>query len=290
MKVPVNIALAFDATYAPYARVALQSILNTRSSSRELTFWLLTATDVESRYRNLVEQQTRNAARVHWLTAAVPDNLPDGDHTIPHVSQAMYLRLLLPQLIPTRVGAFLYLDCDILCTGPLDALFDTNLEGRAIGAVRDAETRRLLDGGGLPGLKDYDWLDPWALYFNSGVLLIDPDAWRSQRITETCHRYLRRHRDRARYADQDALNFAAYGNWRQLPATWNYMMPWRLESAVGGRLTNARICHMAGDYKAWNEDYPGTDIRAYYEQCRRDLPEEAVPRASGVNRTPQPLA
>jgi Glycosyl transferase family 8 len=50
---------------------------------------------------------------------------------LPYVSQATYLRLLIPSLIPCQKA--IYLDCDTLVIGDISKLFKKNLGQNAIG-------------------------------------------------------------------------------------------------------------------------------------------------------------
>ncbi|GAA2703985.1 glycosyltransferase family 8 protein [Micromonospora olivasterospora] len=157
-----------------------------------------------------------------------------------YLSPAMYLRLLVPGALPAEVERVLYLDCDTLCTNSLTPLFELDMGGAPLGAVRDPFNRRLLDMGGIPGLAQYHDLDPYALYYNSGVLLIDVARWKECEVTGKSLAYLARHAHESRYPDQDALNYATYGTWLRLPHRWNDLMAWRLEPEFGGLVTSGR--------------------------------------------------
>ena len=58
-------------------------------------------------------------------------------------------------------------------------------------------------------------------YANSGVLVIDPERWTQQGLTERVIRYLGDHLDDCYWVDQDALNAVVRGDFQKLSPVWN---------------------------------------------------------------------
>jgi len=140
-----------------------------------------------------------------------------GAHFPPQLSRATLYRLLLEQILPSDIERLIYLDGDIVVLDSLAPLFDAELGGRALGAVRDANSPW------CAGICGPDWqrlgLAPDSPYFNAGILLIDLAAWRRERIGERALDVLRR--QSPQWADQDALNIILEGRWTELPRRWN---------------------------------------------------------------------
>lgn len=80
-----------------------------------------------------------------------------------HITQAMYYRYLFAEMLPKSVKRLIYMDADIICKGDLLPLWQTDLQGRVLGAVRDWGEAKSCDRIGLKN----------GCYFNSGVLLMD---------------------------------------------------------------------------------------------------------------------
>ncbi|MFF5176372.1 glycosyltransferase family 8 protein [Micromonospora sp. NPDC000089] len=266
----MDITLAFDAAYAHHAAVVLSTVAESNPGV-PLRYWLVAADDVKAATRAALTRAAGPDASVTYLSVDTSlVNLSKGrDSAFTYFSTAMYLRLLVPGALPDEVRRVLYLDCDTLCTSSLAPLFAVDLGGVPLGAVRDPFHRRLLDMGGIPGLPEYQHLDPWADYFNSGVLLIDVARWKECEVTETSLDYLARHAHEARYPDQDALNYAVYDNWLRLPRRWNDLMAWRLEPTFGGSLSESPIIHAAGPVKPWQSGFPEGARRDLYWRHRR---------------------
>ena len=77
-----------------------------------------------------------------------------------HISSIAYARYFIPDYI--QEDRVLYLDCDLLINDKLDNLFEQDIEERYIAAIRDA------NGQG----------------FNTGVLLINNEKWRQEKLKE----------------------------------------------------------------------------------------------------------
>ena len=77
-----------------------------------------------------------------------------------HISSIAYARYFIPDYI--QEDTVLYLDCDLLINDKLDSLFEQDIEERYIAAIRDA------NGQG----------------FNTGVLLINNEKWRQEKLKE----------------------------------------------------------------------------------------------------------
>jgi lipopolysaccharide biosynthesis glycosyltransferase len=130
------------------------------------------------------------------VAAVAAERLPD--FTInPRISVATYARLLLSEFLPHDVRRAVYLDADVLVRGDLAYLFEVDLAGAPVGAVRD-------------------FLERPSRFFNAGVLAIDVERWRTDALGEKAlERVARDGLD-----DQSALNAVTPG-WLELDYRWN---------------------------------------------------------------------
>jgi lipopolysaccharide biosynthesis glycosyltransferase len=280
----LDIAFAVDEDYFFHAIVAMESILHHKGDSR-LNFWVVVTEQVTSASKQLLSAVVADRAEVRFLDAN-PYQFSFGRSTHPeveYVSEAMYLRLQIPDLLPASVSRVLYLDADVLCTSPgLGTLFQIDTYGFPVGAVRDPVTRRMIDYGGIPFLDQYCHIDPQAMYFNSGVLLIDTAAWHECRIRDACSEYLHRTSSVRRFPDQDALNVACYGRWFRLNKRWNHMKADRLDTYRGNRLSDAVLVHLNSTVKPWQPEFPAGHRRNLYERlAKRVASSRAAIEASG---------
>jgi lipopolysaccharide biosynthesis glycosyltransferase len=144
----------------------------------------------------------------------------------------------------------------------------------------------MIDSYELPGLEQHPQINPQDPYFNSGVLLIDTERWRSLDIRKRCIEYLTQTAGNRRFPDQDALNVACYGQWLRLNKRWNHMMASRLDTSRGSELQEAVIVHSAGPVKHWHEAF----IQGARTQLYKSIQQEVHGSALNARRGTQSLS
>lgn len=133
-----------------------------------------------------------------------------------HISIASYYRLKLPDLLPKEMSQILYLDCDMIVTGSLRPLWETDIRGKAVAAVTDNLTF-------MPETFERLSLSATDKYFNAGTLLINLDYWREENVFEKALMISDEKPDALLWHDQDILNILFHDNWIHLPYRWNVM-------------------------------------------------------------------
>lgn len=262
---PVTVVLAVDEAYVRPATVALASLGTTGClAGTDVEVWIVYH---ELSRVGLLQMERAGAAfglRVFSMQASTAsDQLPVSGW----ISAATYLRLAIPELFPMRRWV-VYLDADVLALRDIRPLLEIDMAGRPLAAVRDTYNPVLASGQALPGYQKLG-LAPQREYFNSGVLKLDLDAWRSDAIAERALRFARDHPEHLRFWDQCALNWAINDRWLRLPPTWNAAAiaewfddpGWHYrgddvlprESALKVE-TAAHLLHFCGRRKPW---YPG---------------------------------
>ena len=209
----LRIVLSADRGFRSQLAVALKSIVENGGEDRFDLFVLHDGMD--GPLRTQLESVLDGAASVEWLDARsqatagalLPDYLP----------QASLFRLRIGDLLPDHVERVLYLDADVFVRRPLRELWTADIGDCLAGAVRDP----IVPWAGAPmGLP---WRDVEVAadtpYFNSGVLVIPLDRWRSEQLGRRALELLARRR--LRHGDQCALNVVMKGRWAALDPSWN---------------------------------------------------------------------
>ena len=129
------------------------------------------------------------------------------DH--PNLSVATYYRLLLPSLLNEDVDRLLYLDCDVIVLTNIMELYNLDLVGYGVAAVRDATPvnnhHRLIMG-----------LELNDIAFCAGVLMINLSYWREHNCQQNMLKYINKMGARLILEDQDVLNHEFHNHWFQL--------------------------------------------------------------------------
>lgn len=241
---PIVLVAAADEAYALPLTVTLFSALRTLRTGVPVEVHVLDG-GIEEASRARIERtlsHIRGDLRLRWMQ---PGTLSLAEvPTFHHLSEAAYFRLLLPELLDAPRA--LYLDSDLLVVGDLMSVWTADLEGRPVAAVRDAAMPTIAE-------SRIDWrtqgLDPTAAYFNSGLLLMDLEQWRVERLGEAVIEYAQTERD-SQFPDQDGLNAVLNGRWTALGPEWNVLVttPEGRAHPAFGRFS---VAHFVGRRKPW---------------------------------------
>lgn len=136
--------------------------------------------------------------------------------------QNIYMRLLIPYILDAAIKRVLYLDVDMVVLNNIAEVFETDLGGAIIAAVKDQRVSSF--GHSWGGIKNYKMLglSPDLPYFNTGLLLIDIDGWRSFEVTKKVFECISKNKKYANYPDQYGLNVVLAQKWKSLDPRWNY--------------------------------------------------------------------
>ncbi|MGM9571617.1 MAG: glycosyltransferase family 8 protein [bacterium] len=212
----VHIVFAVDNGYVQHLAVAISSILENRSMSYAIVFHVLEK-DISSVNKEKLKlwlsayQQAEIA--FHRLSAEKLTGFLIKERW----GLETYFRLFIAEVLDADIAKAVYLDADLIVKQDIKQLWDCCLNGVAIAAVPelvldadyDLERRRRL------GLNEK------MQYFNAGVLLLNLDVWRENKLTQKIADYIRDNVDRLKFCDQDALNAVLQNNYLPLPANWN---------------------------------------------------------------------
>lgn len=268
----LTVVAATDAGFAFPTATMAASLVRSAAPGRALSLYVLAGTmppPVSAHlHRSLGRAEARAARRgvdlqTHVLTPRL-DAVQDLRVRV-RFSAATYLRLLIPDLLPPDVHRALYLDGDVLVLDDLGPLFDLPLDGALAAAVPNigAPTIR----AGMPRHAERG-LDPDGPYMNSGVLLMDLDRWRVERIGAAVLSDLRAHQHLYGWMDQCGLNAVLAGRWADLPPAWNVQAGSGITRAAPPPLSAVSALHFTGNRKPWAAGYAhlpdhGPEFAAY---------------------------
>lgn len=258
----MHIVFAGNQRFVPYLGVAIYSILKHASPKQTIRFSVLGNGLLQSDRQKLMGLCRGKDAAIDFVAvdasrfAEAPLNRFD--------SHEPYFRLLIPDLFPESPRA-LYLDGDILVCDDLSSLFHTDLKGQPLGACDDVSATKHMDRMGL------------SRYFNSGVLLMDLELWRKQRLFQQLMQALRSRKEDLIYEDQDLLNMLLADRFTPLDLRWNVFSIFfskTLETSffssveLASLLENPGIIHFAGKFKPYFIENHPTLRQMYYRDAR----------------------
>ena len=270
----IDVAMGFDGRYAPHAANVMASIVR-HAPGAKLRFILLQSGVSEDAKRR-TEAAAQGAAFV-WVDVRDEDLPAHADRG--HLNRTMLFRLGLEALAPQDCGRVVYVDADTIVLGDIRELATADLGGYPLGAVTDC-------------YQDADkFAELWSLpkggrYFNSGVLVIDLQKVREQKLFARAIDFVVAHDKALLFADQDALNHVFWQNSAVIEPTWNvqrFMSPQEIaaETAPDRRWgqKRPRLIHYIGTEKPWMRNVWHPWAWAYWENLKRTPFAQEVARA-----------
>lgn len=161
-----------------------------------------------------------------------------------HGDWTAYGRLLLANLID--VDKVLYLDSDLIVEEDVLKVGAFNLAGHFLAAVGGGQFKYTL------GNKFYInkiGLPPDADYFNSGVLLLNLNAWRQGDVLSKCIEIAKQYPTELPSHDQSLLNIVCGGSFAKLPFSFNCQ--WEANKPKP-QVADRMVLHFIGSPKPWD--------------------------------------
>ena len=209
----ISISFSVSDNYSQHLAVVLASVLVNNPHSC-FVFHVLhrnISDENQSQIRKLEQFYLNCEIKFHYIDATRFEKFPIPKE-LEHVTQEMYYRYLLPEVLADE-SRTIYSDIDVLCVGDIRPLWDTDIKGNVIAAVSEG------DAGEFK--KKLIGLDGCAPYFNSGLLVMDLAAMRSERATELLMENTAKYANRIAWPDQDIINITFRNRILELNPIWN---------------------------------------------------------------------
>ena len=222
MKNEIPVFFAIDNNFAPYLAVALNSAVKNSSKERNYRAIVLHENVSEENIKKLKAFETDNfkiditpmSANFKMLDDRMSNRLRCDYFTL-----TIYFRLFIPAMFP-QYDKGIYIDSDIVVSGDLANLFDTDIGDNYIGACRD------LSIADVPPLVAYTENAVGVKgdeYINSGVLLMNLKKLRELDFEGHFLNLLNTYHFDSIAPDQDYINAICNGKIFYLDESWDTM-------------------------------------------------------------------
>ena len=210
----LNVLYTFDENYAAFAGISMHSLFENNRDIENIRVFLAAERLSDKSRQRLSDEAERFDRKVIFVdTSHLAEKIKNLGIPDYRGSSSANFRLFFDLFIPKDVQRLLYLDSDTLVVGSLSPLLTLDMGGKTVGAVRDSLTSKYKTLIGMREDEDY---------FNTGVLLIDVEAWRSANIPERIAAHVKEARSSYANPDQDLLNIVLRGDKYILPPKYNF--------------------------------------------------------------------
>ena len=194
----LHIVYASDDEFAEILGVSLTSLYENNKDMEQIHVYALDSKISEENKKKLSSvSRTYGRSDIQWIPAKDISEELNMDVVVDRGSLSQYARLFVSSVLPADLERVLYLDCDIVINQSLDELWNLDMHGKTIAALKDAFSkwyRANID------------LKPTDIMFNSGVMLIDLKRWKDQKIEKRLMKFIASKNGRIQQGDQGALN------------------------------------------------------------------------------------
>lgn len=196
---------------------------------------------------------------------------------------AFFYRFIIPlALAGEGIRRVLYTDGDVMCQGALRPLLETDLKGNIAACVRDFNDEWAKEWSRKVGTKQY---------FNSGMMMIDTDAWNKKKISErACEMAIERRKKPGHLHthDQNILNILLNDDVLLVDSKYNVIYNTSMKSFFRKQddlsyPSNSVLVHFTGVVKPWRSWVKELPAVARYWKYWHESPWKDVPPVGPKN-------
>ena len=245
----IPVFFSTDDNYIPFLDVAVRSLI--ANASKDYSYRIIVLnTGLSADNVSKVKQNERPGFTIEFADiSAEVENIKSRFKNVYHFSVVTYYRLFIASLFP-QYDKIIYLDCDLVVTGDISELYNTELGENIIAAAPEQFVQS------TPEFRVYAeralGVDPDG-YINAGVLVIDLEKFRKHRIEEQFVKLITDYDFDLLDPDQAYLNYLCLGKIYTLPNGWNktplpnecagdknivhyalYKKPWQYDDVIDG--------------------------------------------------------
>jgi len=259
------VACGGDENFALPIATTLYSVASNLPPETNLHVFILDGGICELSRRRIshVLTNTKMDTQVEWVkpNLSALHGLPTTDL----LNRSIYLRFLIPEIVPYWIDNIVYLDADTIVERSLHDLLEVHDDNYPITAVRDFGGPYAASSYGLSGSYETLGIDDLTPLFNTGVMVINPPRWRAEDITERAFNYAERLKGFVQLPIQEVLNATLANKWKEVDWRWNVQVgalqsfdawedtPFKMKMRphVDQLLRNPYIAHFIGPRKPW---------------------------------------
>jgi len=268
----ITIVSAANDCFVPHLATLILSILKTKKDETKINFYVIDdAISLVSKeaLNRMVNEYNASISYLQIDTLKFED-MVESDR----IPKTAYFRIAIPNYLKhTDIKRAIYLDCDIIAKDDIETIWNLDLGDNLLAAVEDAGFHQRLDAMEIEADSD--------IYFNSGMMVLDIEKWRAERISEQVLKFATENSDELKFHDQDALNAILHDRWLMIHPRWNaqayIITKEKKHPTKHGNLEYTEACnepaliHFSGHVKPWHSesDHP---FRDDYLNLRAETP------------------
>ncbi|MCQ2049788.1 MAG: glycosyltransferase family 8 protein [Candidatus Saccharibacteria bacterium] len=196
----MNVVYASDDNFAEILGVSMLSLFENNKESQTIVVYILDSGIKDENKLRLNQLASRYGGNLTFVSTDEVVTLLNGIKQ-DRGGASQFARLFLSRLLPESCDRVLYLDCDTIVRHSLEDFYKIDFEGNVVCGVMDCISKQ---HRARLGLKPDD------IYINSGMMLVDFQAWLANGIEEKVEKVIADFNGIVPYADQGIINLALH--------------------------------------------------------------------------------
>lgn len=209
----MNIIYASNDIYAKHLGISMLSLLENNQDIKKIVIYILDqhiSLENKNKLQSIIEKYNRELI---YIDISEFEKLIPFDFNTSGYNPITLSRLFLCNYLPKPMDRILYLDCDTIISGSIAELETIPFKGNYVAAV--PELYMPVEKKALIGHAQNE------TYYNAGVLLVNMDLWRENKIEIEFVEYYRLMNGQLLYNDQDIINHCCKGKIKKLSHKYN---------------------------------------------------------------------
>jgi lipopolysaccharide biosynthesis glycosyltransferase len=198
----MNIVYSSSDAYVECTGISLWSLLDNNKNEKEINIYVL-STDIRDLNQKRLQKIAHTFKREIYIIDAKQDFVDAAEKfKLPLMRGAYntYSRICLNNWF-NDLDKILVIDADTMICGPLNELWNTNLDGKLLAAVPEVAMYGLVNN-----IESKEIINEKPMYYNMGICLVNLKEWRNRNIDEYLSKRIQTETEPYRVADQSIIN------------------------------------------------------------------------------------
>lgn len=211
----MNIVYSSDENYVQHLCVSMVSLFENNYDVKEMSVYVV-SNDISEESKKKLSIAAKRYERELTFIEFEPYKKKLILDMEWNISISSYARLFLAEMLPEWCNRVIYIDCDTIVCNSLNSLYSLDMQGASVAGVNDLILGICKEKVGLKSSQKY---------INAGILLIDLEKWRKEKITETFLDFVNTYKGKVTHHDQGTINGTLSDTCMLLEPKYNVMTP-----------------------------------------------------------------
>lgn len=276
------VVLSVSNYYAPYAFVAIKSLINKFNKDKKLDIYILTNDFSKQNKETFAKHFAGESISIRFFNVSLYQ-FPESIRLSERITENTYYRIIIPKIFK-NYDRVLFLDADILVLHDVSELLSMDISDKKLGMALDSTMQCFCNDNSRNDVNylknELELEDPFR-YYNAGIILFNLKRLNDADVDDVMallseQPYI--------YFDQDPINKYFKASIQEIPLKWNFtpvtkeeaiykFMPLNFESKFEEAENNCGIIHYNSSHKPWL--YPDEKYASLWWELAAQTPYHA---------------